>query len=215
MKPLLTNINMLYNTKKYINAIINISTPKDAGQYPLPPGIYGGSNTCFHNAATQLFYRMEELIPFIINPLIKKQYIEDSHITHFIDLIKQMYNRANNNDNNSYTDYNIMDNICTIVEDYIKKRQDDAKVLLVNIFYQLITTCTHNMALSVNKDKICKPIILNNQQITRQQFDFPPTDPRTFFCVWYEIYKCDTGRILSESKYLKKYEELYKHIKTI
>lgn len=102
VQDLLSNIKVLYDMKENIGALLELLgndvktiKPKGIDHNKIPPGIKNFGNTCFHNSAIQLLYRVEELRDFVIDDNIAKQYT-NKNILQIINLLREMNGRANN-----------------------------------------------------------------------------------------------------------------------
>ena len=67
----------------------------------IPPGLANVGQTCFHNSVTQLIYRVQELIPFIINPKITNQYRDFIQYYNYVK-IGTKFNPVGNKEENIY-----------------------------------------------------------------------------------------------------------------
>lgn len=235
---LLDNMDKLYKRKEIINNIINSLRQKplreliNNGEYILAPGIGNFGNTCFHNAATQLFYRMEELIPFLINEKVKRQYKSTEYISYFIDLLVKMSSNADNNQDKPIKNESglVVGKICPILGKYTETRgeyisgyrpytQADSQNFLDLILKSILIRCepANELSLNINKSDVCiKTKNSDGQEIYIQTKRFPNNDPRTFFSVIYEEYSCVLDKITGSNILGKKkdvYPESYKNTK--
>ena len=208
---ILMSIDQICVIKGYlsnINKEINKNNPKkNSGKYNMAPGIINFGNTCFHNAAAQLFYRVEELTSFLVHKNVMAQYKNDSYIKHFITLLKEMKNASDNINNNVITNQSlVVTQICPIlgplklstsgnyVSGYSAGVQADAGELLGLLLDSLTIYCTNtgNIELNVKKKNICKD--QNGKQIPTKKF--PENDPRTFFRNTIETHYCPLSVVL-------------------
>lgn len=171
---ILNNINQIYMRKNAITQEIGPILNK----YKMAPGVYGGSNTCFHNASAQLFYKMDILVDFLIKN--HESYKNNKYIYNFIILLKKMRAASDDIKNNSINDVTIMENVCPIIESYQKGRQDDASLLLIKILENILGI----------KD------------------NFIENDPSTYFIVKEQSLLCDTEKIPSSQIFDRKPTEM-------
>lgn len=83
-----------------INLIVWKST---SGDYKLASGIQWHANICYFSALMHIIYRIEELIPFLIQNNIKKQYKENSYARNTIQFLEELYNRSDTVKNKIFT----------------------------------------------------------------------------------------------------------------
>ncbi len=197
IQQLLNDINILYERKKNIKAlfdllnnktevdIISIIKPQIINNTKIPPGIINYGNTCFHNSAIQLLYRIEELRDFIINQNIINQY-NNVEIKKIIELFAIMKSHSKDSISFDYINENelILNHTCYIlpeIQKYYKKynnrnyRQQDVEEFINIILVKLNLDCAipmNDWNFIYNKDKLC------NDKINR--FNFNKKDPRTF-----------------------------------
>ena len=104
IRKLLNEIHNLYIIKQNINSLLELLKsnmqvktikPIKLNYDKIPPGIINYGNTCFHNSAVQLLYRIEELRNFIIDNNIFNQY-KDENFKGIIKLLNEMKYKSNN-----------------------------------------------------------------------------------------------------------------------
>ena len=191
IETILNNIELIYKRKEDIDKIMEQIGYKltTVGDYKIPPGIQNFGNTCFHNSTMQLLYRIKELSKFIIHPKINAQYKDN--MVPFIDLLKIMNDKSNNNSNqviSSESDL-VTGKICPMIKGYTKGTQQDAVELLLKILENLSIDCTTAFSLKdISKQNICK----DNNKIK----NFPKDDPRNFINMTYQKLVCKLDYIL-------------------
>lgn len=142
--------------------------------YKPSPGLTNIGNTCFHNAAIQLLYRMQEFSAFIsLNKDVVIRQYNNYFIQNLINLIDLMFT----------TSYKIpisreqmeLLQMCQILPGYsiTQRTQEDAHEFLSSLLHNLIIDCNSNNDNLKSGVKYCD----NKKQI---KF-FPKNDPRTFF----------------------------------
>ena len=98
MNNSLINILDLINKKQHLNQIVKIINNRLDSTFQLAPGLQNVGNTCFHDSAIQMFYRITELTSFLISN--KEKYATESYFYNFIILLEIMKSRASILQNN-------------------------------------------------------------------------------------------------------------------
>lgn len=123
---LLNKINSIYLKKSMINNI-NIL----AGNYKLQPGIINCGFTCYHNVAIQIFFRIEELVTYLIKKFHKKIYENFSCLITLLELMKK---NSSNDKNYIIKECGLIKAICSLSKDYKEQSEGDPVALLNSIF---------------------------------------------------------------------------------
>lgn len=196
---ILTEINILYKRKQYINTLLNILTDNIAGNYKLAPGIEWHNNICYFSSIIQLIYRIEELIPFIIHNNVKKQYKSDNYISYFIKFMEIMYNKADSEKNNIFTinEQQKITKLCIVGTGATFGFVEDPSQIGTPILNILSDICnidynSMNYAINAEYNDIC---IENHKKL-------PLNDPRTFFAWEETIYRCYLDIILNKNDFI-------------
>ena len=111
--------------------------------YKLAPGITNIVNTCFHNSAIQLLYRMSDLVAYLIRNDIRMEYSLDNNMNAVIELLTLMVKKSDNLANNVINDNEldmVQNYICKFIPNYKKNDQGDALELLKYILNALCCT---------------------------------------------------------------------------
>jgi len=197
---LLDNIDKIHKRKQNIEQLIKllqqskpyVPTPiisyKPPSHINLPPGLANLGATCFHNAATQLFYRMDELLSYVTRDDIYNQYTINSPFKYYIELLQIMKTNADNDEpvvSHDELQILVATQICNVLPDkYVQGQQEDASEFLEGIL--------NDMNFNGQKDK-----------------NLPTTDPRTFLSIIYETYKCELDVKFSGDPFIKLYKKIY------
>lgn len=179
IQNILEQIGILHKRNQIISDInikILTSTPTPTStpsHKPIhkPPGLKNLGATCFHNSAIQLFYRMSDVVDYVTSDVIYDAYENNNPFKTYIDLLKLMKTKTQNEVIDSSTLSTIVPKTCKVLKKGYTGNHEDAQEFLNGILDQ--------MSIGI----------------------FPKNDPRTFLLLTEQKFKCNLGIQLSGKPY--------------
>jgi len=176
----------------------------------IAPGIENLGVTCFHNAATQLFYRIVELRDFLSNDKIYNQYPLtfkvgsqnlDNPFRKWLEILRIMKNTTE-----SYIKkekiLTIVPTACNVIFSGSSIQQDSQEFLSKMIDFMTCTKATEGINDRGRRKINC------DANISEKKLGY--NDPRTFLNIISEDHLCDIGIIIDKSEFLSKLKDISK-----